>query len=280
MTIEEAIGSVAVRFPFPGYVTPEAAWGHRSIATTVLRYLPPGGKILDFGCGPCDKTAVVQALGYKCSGYDDLQDDWHRIEGNREKILAFAAQCGIDFRPAETGPLPFPKASSDMVMLHDVLEHLHDPPREILNDLLELVVPGGLLFVTVPNAVNIRKRLRVLLGKTNLPAFDYYYWSPGPWRGHIREYVADDLITLAQYLDLEPLELSGRDHMLRRLPAPALAVYRCVTRLFGSWKDSWALVARKKPNWSPRRALPREEFLKIFGRYAPLSVCDGGLPQE
>jgi SAM-dependent methyltransferase len=170
MTVDEAIRRLIDEFPFKGYLTPEKTVKRRcsNIAYTVLRYLQPGNTILDFGCGPCDKTAVLQFLGFHCSAYDDLRDDWHKIPGNREKIISFVNSCGIDFKEANEGKLPFDNNSFDMIMLHDVLEHLHDSPRDLLNDLLELAKPKGLLFVTVPNAVNIRKRIDVLFGRTNM----------------------------------------------------------------------------------------------------------------
>ncbi len=252
-TPEEAIRAVMGRFPFEGYMNP-ASGGYMNVARTVERHLPPGGSILDFGCGPCDKTAVLQLLGYDCSGYDDLQDEWHTEENKRETILAFAAEFGIDFREPVGGEVPFEKNSFDMVMLHDVLEHLHDTPRHLLDHLMELLKPEGILFVTVPNAVNIRKRIDVLLGRTNLPPFDTYFWHDGPFRGHVREYVKDDLEQLAGYLDLETLELRGCDHMLEKLSPAARPAYLRTTKAFPGWKDSWALVARKKPGWSPRGA--------------------------
>jgi SAM-dependent methyltransferase len=153
-----------------------------------------------------------------------------------------------------------------MVMLHDVLEHLHDSPRDLLNDLLELATPTGLLFVTVPSAVNIRKRVNVLLGKTNLPPFEGYYWYPGPWRGHIREYVRDDLLKLCEYLNLEVLELRNCDHMLRVLPRAYRPVYLFITKFFPGWKDSWLLVARKQQEWRPRKTLPQDELGRILGK--------------
>lgn len=267
MTIDEAIRRTIETFPFEGYMTPEE--GKRkgvyfNVADTVLRHLQPGSAILDFGCGPCDKTAILQFLGFHCSAYDDLQDDWHKIPGNREKILCFANECGIDFKQATGGSLPFGKNSFDMIMLHDVLEHLHDSPRNLLNDLLELAKPNGLLFVTVPNAVNIRKRIDVWLGKTNLPRFEGYYWYPGSWRGHIREYVQNDLVLLADYLSLEVLELRGCDHMLQKLPSSIRPAYLFVTTFFPGWKDSWLLVARKKQGWAIKKTLPQCEFTRIF----------------
>ncbi len=268
MTPKEAIQRTIRRFPFKGYMLPgtEEKGSYLNIANTVRRYLQPGSKILDFGCGPCEKTAILQFLGFRCSGYDDLQDDWHKKPGNREKILSFASGCGIDFRLANGCALPFDKKFFDMIMLHDVLEHLHDSPCDLLNDLLELAKPEGLLFLTVPNAVNIRKRIDVLLGRTNMPHFEGYYWYPGFWRGHVREYVREDLVMLSKYLNLEVLELRGCDHMLQKLPAAVRPAYLLLTKVFTGWKDSWLLVARKKQDWVPRKTLPQEELACILGK--------------
>jgi len=264
----EAMARVAKEFPFPGDVRSDPVYYHgkySSIAETVLKYVSIGGRILDFGCGPCDKTAVLQHLGYVCSGCDDLNDDWHQIPENRQKILNFINHSGIDFKTVNDASLPFSKHSFEMVMLHDVLEHLHESPRELLNSLLEKVVPGGLLFITVPNAVNIRKRLAVLLGKTNMPPFSSFFWYPGFWRGHVREYVKSDLAQLAEFLGLDVLELRGCDHMLDRVPAVFRRFYLILTSVFHGWKDTWLLVARKKPDWKPIQPLSSEEREKMFG---------------
>ena len=268
MIVDAAIRRTVDEFPFKGYMLPKNTIreAYSNIAKIVLRYLRPGSTILDFGCGPCDKTAVLQFLGFHCSGYDDLQDDWHKIPGNREKILSFANKCGIDFKQANAGMLPFDKNSFDMIMVQDVLEHLHDSPRDLLNDLLELAKPNGLLFITVPNAVNIRKRINVLFGKTNLPRFEGYYWYPGSWRGHIREYVRNDLVKLSEYLNLEVLELRSCDHMLQKLPISIRPAYLFITSVFQGWKDSWLLVARKRQDWSAKKSLSQNEFAKIMAK--------------
>jgi SAM-dependent methyltransferase len=266
--ISESISQMIRRFPFEGYMTRGMAQkgAYETIAVAAKKYLKPNSSILDFGCGPCDKGAVLQLLGYKCFGYDDLQDAWHKIPGNKEKILKFVSDQGIVFKLAENGPIPFGSESFDMVMANDVLEHLHDSPRELLNDLLGLAKPNGLLLITVPNAVNIRKRLEVLRGGTNLPRYEGYYWYPDPWRGHIREYVEGDLRQMAQYLGLQILELRGCDHMLDRIPARFRSLYLAVTAVFPSWKDSWLLVAKKPDGWKPKRTLPEGEFAQILGK--------------
>lgn len=271
MTIRQAVAAVSERFPFEGYMrpTPPGNAAVLNIARTVRRHLPPGGRILDFGCGPCDKTAVLQSLGYRCSACDDLRDDWHGREGNTDRLAAFARECGIDFRLIRDGAIPFDEGVFDMLMMNDVLEHLPDSPRDLLNRLLHLVKPGGLFFMTVPSAVNIRKRIAVLMGRTNLAPFEDYYWYPGnTWRGHLREYTRDDTRKLAEFLALEVVELRSCHHMLTRLPRLALPIYLALTRVFTGWRDTWLLVARKPAGWAPR-VLSDPERQAVLARATP-----------
>ncbi len=251
MNILQAIEKVRDRYPFPEeFVLIEQ--GAQVVARTVSRYLEPGARILDFGSGGCSKTAVLQMLGYDCSAYDDLDDCWHREADNREKIVAFADEFGVNFHREWQGQGPLPPESCDLVMMLEVLEHLHDSPRELVNSLLRLVKPEGLLLATVPNAVNIRKRIAVLAGRTNLPPFDSYYWYPGRWRGHIREYTRHDLRRLCVLSGLEILELRAIHQMLRCVPRVARPLYRALTAIFKGWQDSWLVVARKPRDWSPQ----------------------------
>ena len=260
---DDAAASVLERFPFPGYFDP-ALGGHLSIARTVARYLPSGARLLDFGAGAADKTAVLAALGYRCTAVDDLGDEWHLRGGARERILAFAAEMNIDFVTSlsDVGA----DASFDMVMLHDVLEEMHDSPRYLLVDLLRRVREGGYLFVTVPNHVNLRKRIAVLFGRTNNPRYEVYYWYPGPrWRGPVREYTRGDCIALAGALGLEIVELTGAHHMLGQLPAKLRWPYRAVSRLLPNTRDTWSMVARKPAGWVPRADLEETELRRLTG---------------
>lgn len=251
VSIEESISRVERIYPFDHYHMRIKKDTYMNIATTVVRHLKSGAMILDFGSGPCDKTAILQFLGYSCFACDDLMDDWHKIGDNREKIMRFAEKCGICFERTQGGLPSFPKGNFDMIMLHDVLEHLHDSPRDLLNGLLDFLKPEGFIFITVPNAGNIRKRIHLLCGKTNLPPFEMFFYYPGAWRGHVREYVRSDLILLSRYMDLQILELRSCDHMLlAKLPPGFIrSIYLIATYFFRGWKDSWLLVAKKSEQW-------------------------------
>src|SRR5687768_2378601 len=96
MTLETAYEKVYRKFPLKNYlgVVDES---YINIAYTVQRYLKPGDRIFDFGSGACNKTAIVQLLGFPCTAYDDLSDLWHIQDKNRERIIQFAKDFGIEF---------------------------------------------------------------------------------------------------------------------------------------------------------------------------------------
>lgn len=261
--LDRTAAEVVSRFPFSGYFDPHLN-GQITVAETVSRYLPPGSRVLDFGAGPCDKTAILSKVGYRCTAVDDLDDVWHKRGRAREMILDFAREMDINFI-VSNGEMPKFSEEFDMVMLHHVLEHLHDSPRDLLLALLEHLREGGYLFISVPNHVNLRKRLAVLRGRTSLPAYQHYYWYPGPWRGHIREYTKGDCIALAEALQLEIVELRGVHNMLEKVPSPLRGVYDTVTRLMPSVRDTWSLVARKPSGWVPKHQLNDDELQRLTG---------------
>ena len=267
--LKEAIQSVRQRFPFPGYIDATEA-SCINVCRAVQHWLPLPARILDVGAGPCDKTAVLSFLGYECTACDDLEDSWHGVSGNREHIVEFAKNSGIEYcvQRIETN-LPFRDAEFDMIILNDVLEHLHESPRDMLLRLVRLLKASGLLLITVPNAANLRKRFRLLVGKTNLPSFEYYFWNPGPWRGHIREYVREDLELLVDYLGLEAVELRACHHMLRAMPRALRPVWVGLTFFARNSRDTWLLVARKGKGWLPRGKTPAE-IRQITTRFTPL----------
>lgn len=261
MSAQAAFDELKKRFVFENYIVGDPGqW--LSVGKTVEKYLVDGSKVFDLGAGPCDKTAIAQFMGCECTAVDDLQDDWHLRNNNVQKIKGFASSIGIKFSQEFTPP---ESGGFDMVMMNDVLEHIHDSPRELLNQLLVGLKEGGYLFVTVPNLANIRKRLDIMRGKTNLARYDLYYWYRGPWRGPQREYVRGDLEAMCSNLGLEIIELKGVHHMLQRVPRIALVPYKLMTSLFPDWRDSWLMVARKPQGWTPKDTLSDSEFAAIYG---------------
>lgn len=257
VSYERAVDEARRAFPFAEYFPPGFVNASTPEAARVLRaYLKPGARVLDFGSGPCDLAGVLSRMGYQVWAGDDLADPWHLRPGVRDKILDFARTSGVHFDLLDrTQPWPWKPGQFDLVMVHHVIEHLNFSPRTLLLPLIETIRDGGYLMVTVPSLVNLRKRIAVLRGRTNLGSYHRFYWNEGEWRGHIREYVRDDLRQLGEYLGLEVVEISTYHLMLNRLPSWARTPWKIATSVFPGWRDSWSLVARKPMNWNPTRAI-------------------------
>ncbi len=250
LSLAASMDEVTRKFPFPGYMEARRN-AYQSIVANCTRLLSPGAKILDFGAGPCDSTAILARMGFHCTAIDDLNDEWHGLGSNRQQIRSFASTAGVDLIVSDRIPQTLAKDSFDMVMIHDVIEHFADSPRELLLRLISLLKIGGYLYISVPNAVNLRKRLLVLSGRTNYPRFPAYYWSGSCWRGHKREYVKGDLELLCSYLGLHPVLLRGEHHRLDALPRWSQGLYKMTIGRIDSLRETLSLIGQKNADWSP-----------------------------
>jgi len=133
---------------------------------------------------------------------------------------------------------------------------------------------GGYLFVTVPNLANIRKRLDLMRGRSNLPNYDFYFWHPGTWRGPQREYVRGDLNAMCKNLGIEVVEVRAVHHMLQNLPAVARTPYRWATAIFPDWRDTWLLIARKPQGWEPQSDPDETRFKNTYRAVAKSTLYD------
>jgi SAM-dependent methyltransferase len=116
--------------------------GRRSVIDAILDGidLPEDGTILEAGCGTGGNLATLARRG-RIAAFDPHID-----------ALAFAQNRhpNLDIRQgALPSDLPYDEKSFDLVAALDVLEHVDDD-RASAHALVDLVRPGGWLFVTVP----------------------------------------------------------------------------------------------------------------------------------
>jgi SAM-dependent methyltransferase len=261
--IESALARMQTAFPVVGYIKDDRVHHWRFMAGLVAKHVPTGGRVLDFGCGPGDFPWLLAQIGLESWAGDDLQDPWHLKPGMHDALKKYMADAGVNFALLEHDkPFPWPKNYFKMVMSHHTFEHIPETPKGLLEALVEHVAEDGYLLITVPSAVNIRKRLDVLRGRTNYPPYDQFYWLPSPWRGHRREYCRDDLAKMAQYLNLEIVELRAYSYMLTRVPSALRVPYKIATSIFPDWQDSWLLLARKPKGWKPLAQPPDARTFK------------------
>ena len=103
-----------------------------------------------------------------------------------------------------------------------------------------------------------------MFGKTNYPQMAYYYWAT-PWRGHIREYVKDDLVQLNKFLGLFETEISTHHYHLDKLGPLYRTVFKAICRVFPGFRESWLYVGKKPENWTAKLKPNDEEFEMAYG---------------
>jgi predicted SAM-dependent methyltransferase len=82
----------------------------------------------------------------------------------------------------------------DVVIMGEVLEHLHTSPVHVLSFIRSFLKPGGLLILGTPNAVALEKRIMMLLGKNPYELIRLNKNNPG----HFREYTVPELRTMGE----------------------------------------------------------------------------------
>ncbi len=176
-----------------------------------------GGRVLENGCGvgtylerlaPVAKTAV------------GLEIEHERARQARQASPRVACAAGE--------ALPFPDGCFDLVLSHEVLEHVQDD-RLAAAEMARCLKPGGRLALFVPNrgypfeTHGIYWRGRYRFG--NIPLVN---WLPRRWRDrlapHVRVYSGRDLERLFGGLPLKVVErtviFGAYDNIIARVPGP------------------------------------------------------------
>lgn len=108
-----------------------------------------GGKLLlDIGCGSGTFLHVAQTHGYMPHGMDQSE----------RAIEIVQKQYGIPARTGKIGSRVWDDCLFDFVTMFHVMEHLTDP-RLCLRHVRDLLQPGGVLVIQVPNMSSLQARL-------------------------------------------------------------------------------------------------------------------------
>ena len=159
------------------------------------------GVILENGCGVGMYLHHLQAISGRVFG---LEFDFARAGQARQISDRVVCAAGEE--------LPFPPGCFDLVLSHEVLEHVQDDRRAV-EEIVRTLKPGGRLVLFVPNrgypfeTHGIFWRGKYHFG--NIPLINYL---PRRWRDrlapHVRIYSRRDLERLFSNLPLRPLARS------------------------------------------------------------------------
>jgi SAM-dependent methyltransferase len=220
LQVPEIYHDLARRYPdlFPLRPLEDFAWA-REVSGILMR---DKLKLVDLGGGLNVFNGVLSKLGASITVFDIFEHDLGWIGGTdpthfeelcrrRKEILA---EAGVAFVNHDVCSLSlsdyFEMNSIDAVTSYHCLEHLHQSPKTVLESALMVLKPGGSLLIEVPNALNLLKRVKVLLGETNYGRYSDYYCSEN-FTGHVREYSVADLGELANNLGMRQYRIYGRN---------------------------------------------------------------------
>lgn len=127
----------AIALGLPSYLWRE---GQERRLQLMRRYVRlEGARILDVGCG----------LGLYVKRLRQFSDDVYGVDIDPAKVReASLSLPNICQAPAEC--LPYPDESFDVILSHEVLEHVHDD-RAAVREAYRVLKPGGRMVVFVPN---------------------------------------------------------------------------------------------------------------------------------
>jgi SAM-dependent methyltransferase len=182
---------------------------------------------------------LLAQLGLNVSVIDDFRGGGGITEGLREicaEILKRFEKIGICVISQDllSEKLPFDNESIDVVTSFHSIEHWHHSPRQLFSEVSRVLRPNGFLIIGCPNAVNLRKRLWVLLGKTNLCSLDEWYYNGDPvFYGHVREPTFQELQKLLEWNGFVVKGVAGRNFLgeeslvMSNTPRLLQIIFRC-----------------------------------------------------
>lgn len=122
----------------------------------VLRRIPETAKyVLDIGCGAGDNAKILADRGLIVDGITLSES---------EAVAAKPFLRDLYIYNLEQGLPNGLRGGYDVVIASHVLEHICYPER-LLSDLKNNLADGGVLIVALPNLMNWRYRLRLLVGR-------------------------------------------------------------------------------------------------------------------
>lgn len=167
----------------------------------LLEQVPPRSKVLDVGCnsGGLGRRLMAEK-GCTMFGVDVAPT---MVERAREK--------GYEAVVAPAEELPYGDASFDVVVVSELLEHVHDP-EPVLAEAARVLRPGGLLFGDVPTE----------MGRWGFETIaDHDYHARVFTRASLAELLGAHFVV--EEIDTAPREGEPHDHFDR----PTWYVFRC-----------------------------------------------------
>jgi len=124
------------------------------IKNLLKKFLKPGAKILEGGCGIGQNVYGLNKWGYKAYGVDFAKETIEKVKAVFPELILSAQ---------DVRNLDFPDNFFDGYWSLGIIEHFWEGYDEILKEAKRVIKPGGYLFLTFPYMSPLRK-LKARLG--------------------------------------------------------------------------------------------------------------------
>lgn len=187
-----AEGDKAALRGLPSYVW---RFGQERRLALIDRHAPLAGRrVLDVGCGIGTYVEKLRLYSDRVYGIDVDVERVMEGGGRLPNLLVAAAESP-----------PFVLASFDVILLHEVLEHVQDD-RRVVREAYRLLAPGGRIVIFAPNRLYPFETHGIYWrGKYRFGNFPLVGYLPASQRErlcpHVRAYTSEDLRRLLLGLD-------------------------------------------------------------------------------
>jgi len=232
----EKIRSIAAADPYTRYHAPRYA----ELLALLSEYVNVSTKVLDFG-----RSLLSDWISWGFSIPVDSLDIYS------EGPTPTGRQYKFDLNDA-ADPARWRKdiPQYDVIVMAEVIEHIHTSPTQILSFVKSLMAPGGVLVIQTPNAAVLHKRVKLLMGRNPYELIREDANDPG----HFREYTDRELIAYADQAGLRVERCFLRSYFdlsvrVRRPGAPTSKAWALATNLYRyaprHWRPGITLVLRR-----------------------------------
>jgi len=148
-------------------------------------------RFLDVGCSTGFVVEAAKTAGWEAIGID-----------LNPSAIEYGLSRGLDLRTVALESAGFAPGSFDAVGLFDVVEHLLDPGRTV-KAAVDLLAPGGILFLYVPNYDSASRLLMGANAHFIWPTHHLNYYTPSTIGDFLRRHRLAPELIVTEGLDLQ-----------------------------------------------------------------------------